>query len=122
VQAAPNPVVAPVSKGQTQAHHHASSPDTLATRSSFLDESEVGGAPAFGQTINGGPVPVDLVDAAENMAHPGMSKRMNTDISVSDLHVPGEYPKTTVGDVTGTSRTPTGTTTSQQRTTFLKYN
>jgi len=119
--AAPAPIVAPISDGQTQPHH-ASSPDTLATTSSFLGESEVGAAPAFGKTVNGGPVPVDLVDTADEMAHPGMGKRMNTDISVSDLHVPGEYPKTTVGDATGAARTPIGTATSQQPTTFLKYN
>jgi hypothetical protein len=62
------------------------------------------------------------VDAADEMVHPGMGKRINTDISVSDLHVPGEYPKTTVGDASSAARMPTGTTTSQQPTTFLKYN
>jgi hypothetical protein len=63
------------------------------TNSSFLDDSEVG--PAFGasgKTINSGPVPIELVEAAQAQAHPGMH-RTNTDISVSDLHVPGEYPK-----------------------------
>jgi len=72
--------------------HTAGAPST--TNSSFLDDSEVG--PAFGasgKTINGGPVPVELVEAAQAQAHPGMH-RTNTDISVSDLHVPGEYPKT----------------------------
>jgi hypothetical protein len=121
VQPTSAPIVAPISSGQTQPHH-TSSPDTLATTSSFLGESEVGAAPAFGKTVNGGPVPVDLVDAADEMVHPGMGKRINTDISVSDLHVPGEYPKTTVGDATSAARMPTGTTTSQQPTTFLKYN
>jgi hypothetical protein len=63
------------------------------TNTSFLDDSEVGVAsPTSGKTINGGPVPVELVDLAEAQAHPGM-QRTNTDISVSDLHVPGEYPK-----------------------------
>jgi hypothetical protein len=57
---------------------------------SFLDDSEVGGAVyGSGKTINGGPVPVELVEVAQ---HPGMH-RTNTDISVSDLHVPGEYPR-----------------------------
>lgn len=121
VQPTSVPIVAPISSGQTQTHH-TSSPDTLATTSSFLGESEVGAAPAFGKTVNGGPVPVDLVDAADEMVHPGMGKRINTDISVSDLHVPGEYPKTTVGDASSAARMPTGTTTSQQPTTFLKYN
>jgi hypothetical protein len=61
--------------------------------SSFLDDSEVGSAvPALGKTINGGPVPVELVEVAEAQAHPGMM-RTNTDMSVSDLHVPGEYPR-----------------------------
>lgn len=60
---------------------------------SFLDDSEIGMAvPSSGKTINGGPVPVELVQVAEAHAHPGMH-RTNTDISVSDLHVPGEYPK-----------------------------
>jgi hypothetical protein len=54
---------------------------------SFLDDSEVGGA--SGKTINGGVVPVELIEVAQ---HPGMH-RTNTDISVSDLHVPGEYPR-----------------------------
>ncbi|KAG9192144.1 hypothetical protein G6011_10878 [Alternaria panax] len=119
VQPTPAPIVASVLDGRT---HHANSPDTLATTSSFLDESEVGVAPAFGKTVNEEPVPVDLVDAADEMAHPGMSKRMNTDISVSDLHVPGEYPKTNVDDNTSAARMPVGTTTSQQPTTFLEYN
>jgi hypothetical protein len=62
---------------------------------SFLEESEVGVAmPASGKTINGGPVPVDLVEVADAQARPGMGMhRTNTDISVSDLHVPGEYPR-----------------------------
>ncbi|KAH7393841.1 hypothetical protein DE146DRAFT_616455 [Phaeosphaeria sp. MPI-PUGE-AT-0046c] len=68
-----------------------SSPST--TDPSFLDDSEVGSAvPTSGKTINGGPVPVGLVDVAQAQAHPGMH-RTNTDISVSDLHVPGEYPR-----------------------------
>lgn len=65
------------------------------TGTSFLDDSEVGAAPfgaTSGKTVNGGPVPVGLVDLADAQAHPGMH-RTNTDISVSDLHVPGEYPK-----------------------------
>jgi hypothetical protein len=121
VQPTAAPIVAPVFDGQSQSHR-AGDLDTPGTTSSFLGESEVGATPAFGKTVNGGPVPVDLVDTAEEMAHPGMGKRMNTDISVSDLHVPGEYPKTTVGDATGGARAPSGTATSQQPTTFLKYN
>ena len=67
------------------------------TTVSFLDDSEVGAAvPASGKTVNGGPVPQELVDVAEAQAHPGM-QRTNTDISVSDLHVPGEYPKAAAG-------------------------
>ncbi|KAF9701598.1 hypothetical protein EKO04_000668 [Ascochyta lentis] len=60
-----------------------------------------------GQTVNGGPVPVELVETAEKQAFPGMH-RTNTDISVSDLHVPGEFPK-----VPGTPGTSNGT--------FLSY-
>jgi hypothetical protein len=73
------------------------SPSTANT--SFLDDSEVGAAvPASGKTINGGPVPVELAEVAQAQAHPGMH-RTNTDISVSDLHVPGEYPKATAARV-----------------------
>ncbi len=121
VQPTPVPIVAPVFDGQNQPQH-LSGLETPATTSSFLGESEVGASPVFGKTVNGGPVPVDLVDTAEEMAHPGMGKRMNTDISVSDLHVPGEYPKTTVSDTMGGARTPTGIATSQQPTAFPKYN
>lgn len=60
-----------------------------------------------GQTVNGGPVPVELVETAENQAFPGVH-RTNTDVSVSDLHVPGEYPR-----VPGTPGTSSGT--------FLSY-
>ncbi|CAO2656082.1 Nn.00g048850.m01.CDS01 [Neocucurbitaria sp. VM-36] len=66
------------------------------TTESFLDDSEVGTSVPFGKTVNGGPVPVELVETAQAMAHPGMA-RQNTDISVSDLFVPGEYPKIRVG-------------------------
>lgn len=61
------------------------------TVDSFLAESEVGASVPFGKTINGGPVPVDLVQTAQGRAHPGLM-RQDTDISISDLHVPGEYP------------------------------
>jgi hypothetical protein len=57
------------------------------------------------------------VDTAEMMAHPGMGKRMNTDISVSDLHVPGEYPRT--NEATSSASAPSGT--AQQPKTFLTY-
>ncbi|KAF3053493.1 hypothetical protein E8E11_010566 [Didymella keratinophila] len=63
--------------------------------------------PTSGQTVNGGPVPVKLVETAEKQAFPGVH-RTNTDISVSDLHVPGEFPK-----VPGTPGTSNGT--------FLSY-
>ncbi|KAF2033337.1 hypothetical protein EK21DRAFT_98338 [Setomelanomma holmii] len=90
----PAPVIA---AGATREPTHAPVERALATPStadtSFLDDSEVGAAvPASGKTINGGPVPVELVEVAEAQAHPGVH-RTNTDISVSDLHVPGEYPK-----------------------------
>lgn len=63
--------------------------------------------PTSGKTVNGGPVPVELVETAEKQAFPGV-QRTNTDISVSDLHVPGEFPK-----VPGTPGTANGT--------FLNY-
>jgi len=112
--AQPAPIIAPVFDSQAQPQTNG--PETPSTTSSFLGESEVGAAPAFGQTVNGGPVPVDLVDTADSMVHPGMIKRMDTDISVSDLHVPGEYPRSSVSDATITGRVPT------ENTTFLKYN
>ncbi|CAE7209905.1 ph domain protein [Pyrenophora teres f. teres] len=98
VQSKTAPIVAPVFGSQTQPQINGQ--ETPATTSSFLGQSEVGTAPAFGQTVNGGPVPVDLVDAADSMAHPGMPKRMDTDISVSDLHVPGEYPRSSISGAT----------------------
>jgi hypothetical protein len=102
--AIPAPIIAPAFDNQQ--------PDSPQTTSSFLDESEVGASPAFGhgQTVNGGPVPVELVDTAEAMAHPGMGKRMNTE----DIHVPGEYPRSE-------PRVPTAGT-AQQSKTFLTYN
>ena len=83
------------------------------TTSSFLGESEVGAAPTSGKTVNGGPVPVELVDTAEEMAYPGMVKRTGTDFSVSDLHVPGQYPRTSISDATITPRVPNGVATTQ---------
>lgn len=90
---APVPIVAPA-YNQTQPTVN-SGPDTPATTESFLDDSDVGTAVPFGQTINGGRAPVDPAEAAQGMAHPGVV-RQNTDISVSELHVPGEYPKVRV--------------------------
>jgi hypothetical protein len=110
-QPTPASIIAPAFDRQQQ-NTGIESPQTT---SSFLGESEVGAAPAFGQTVNGGPVPVELVDTAEAMAHPGMGKRMNTDVSVSDLHVPGEYPKT---EGTSVIRMAPG----EKATTFLSYN
>ncbi|KNG52701.1 ph domain-containing protein [Stemphylium lycopersici] len=113
VQPTPAPIVAPVFDNQTHSQP-ANGPETPGTTSSFLGESEVGAAPAFGKTVNGGPVPVDLVDTAENMAHPGMVKRTGTDFSVSDLHVPGEYPRNSVSAPAGATAT--------QPSTVLKHN
>lgn len=68
----------------------ASEPDSLATTpatsvdKSFLDEAEAAAAAASSKAANGG---------STQHAFPGV-RRHNTDISVSDLHVPGEYPKT----------------------------
>jgi len=90
----PAPVIAAGSTREPTSSHldgPISSPSTADT--SFLDDSEVGGfGTTSGNTINGGPVPVGLVEVAAAQAHPGMH-RTNTDISVSDLHVPGEYPR-----------------------------
>jgi len=71
----------------------------------LVETAEKGAFPfsTSGRTVNGGPVPVELVETAENQAFPGVN-RTNTDISVSDLHVPGEYPK-----VPGTPGTSNGT-------------
>ena len=103
-QSTPAPIIAPTFNNQTQMPPQQNTGfESPQTTSSFLGESDVGAAPTFGQTINGGPVPVELVDTAAAMAHPGMGKRMNTDISVSDLHVPGEYPRT---EGTVSTRTP----------------
>ncbi|KAI8939642.1 hypothetical protein NX059_003401 [Plenodomus lindquistii] len=71
------PIVAASTINQTQNHNDRSVTPTMGHH---------------GETINGGPVPVELIKAADDMAHPGMA-RANTDISVSDLHVPGEYPR-----------------------------
>ena len=75
--------------------------------SSFLDTAEAVPVATSGKTVNGGPVPVELVETAEKQAFPAV-QRTNTDISVSDLHVPGEYPT-----VPGTPGTSSGT--------FLSY-
>ena len=73
---------------------------TNKTDSSFLGAAEAAPIAISRQTVNGGPVPVELVETAEKQAFPGV-QRTNTDISVSDLHVPGGYP--TVPGTPGTS-------------------
>ena len=88
----PAPIVAARTIEQTQPHQESTASSSSSTTETFLAESEVGTASASGKTVNGGPVPVELVETAATMAHPGIY-RQNTDISVSDLHVPGEYPK-----------------------------
>ncbi|KAH7378715.1 hypothetical protein BKA66DRAFT_513140 [Pyrenochaeta sp. MPI-SDFR-AT-0127] len=89
-KAVPVPIVAPA-YNQTEPTVD-NGLDTPATTESFLAESEAGSAVPFGQTVNGGPVGST---EAQGMAHPGVV-RQNTDISVSELHVPGEYPKVRV--------------------------
>ncbi|KAF2868911.1 hypothetical protein BDV95DRAFT_499078 [Massariosphaeria phaeospora] len=69
-----------------------SEPNSLATTPSnvhqtFLGNAEATGATTSSSTANGG-----SVVEGTGRGHPGM-QRQNTDISVSDLHVPGEYPK-----------------------------
>ncbi|KAL6709583.1 phosphatidylinositol 4,5-bisphosphate-binding protein [Coniothyrium glycines] len=88
----PLPVVAVHTIDQTQPTHKPVVPQTASTTDALLKNSEVDGTSARGKTINGGPVPVELVETAEDLAHPGVN-RQNTGFSVSDLHVPGEYPK-----------------------------
>jgi hypothetical protein len=63
-----------------------------ANESSFLGGAEAAPAAVARDTVNGGPVPVELVETAQMQPFPGVH-RTNTDISVSDLHVPGEFPK-----------------------------
>jgi len=79
--AQPNTLSMPVPLGSEH------EPDSVATTPSAAHQPFLGGpeavlsAAASEKAVNGGPV------------HPGM-KRQGTDFSVSDLHVPGEYPKT----------------------------
>lgn len=76
-----NPVFAPIPVTSER------EPDSLTTTPSTAHQPFLGGpeaalaAAASEKGVNGGPV------------NPGM-KRQNTDFSVSDLHVPGQYPKT----------------------------
>ncbi|KAJ6201441.1 hypothetical protein J3E72DRAFT_180176 [Bipolaris maydis] len=112
VQPTHAPIVAPIMDNQTHPQH-TNGNESPVTTSSFLGESEVGAALTSGKTVNGGPVPVEPVDTAEEMAHPGMVKRTGTDFSVSDLYVPGQYPRTSIGDATITPRVPNGVATTQ---------
>jgi hypothetical protein len=70
-----------------------SEPDSLATTPatsvdrSFLDGAEAVPATASPKAVNGGPVAV-------GSGFPIHPRRQNTDFSVSELHVPGEFPKT----------------------------
>ncbi|KAH7085343.1 PH domain-containing protein [Paraphoma chrysanthemicola] len=87
----PAPVIAAGATRDAPIGGALATPSTANT--SFLADSDVGAAGAIsGKTINGGPVPVELVEIADAQVHPGV-QRTNTDISISDLHVPGEYPK-----------------------------
>lgn len=87
------PVVAPTSTlNPAQANVDSGLITPATTADSFLADSEAGTSVPFGKTINGGPVPADLIETAQGRVHPGVM-RQNTDISVSDLHVPGEYPR-----------------------------
>ncbi|PSN62550.1 hypothetical protein BS50DRAFT_577456 [Corynespora cassiicola Philippines] len=67
-------------------------PDSLATTPSaegkpFLGGAEAVSAAASSKAANGGPVSQDIAEAFPAV------QRHNTDMSVSDLHVPGQYPK-----------------------------
>lgn len=77
---------------EAQAHPEPVMPAPGSNTDPFLDFSEAGAAITSGKTINGGPVPVELADTADMIISPRVN-RQNTDISVSDLHVPGEFPK-----------------------------
>ncbi|ORY15889.1 hypothetical protein BCR34DRAFT_155557 [Clohesyomyces aquaticus] len=78
----------------TTASDPASIPTTLSAAptstkdESFLVEAEAVPAAVSSKPVNGGPVSKDAGSAFPKMM------RHNTDMSVSDLHVPGEYPKT----------------------------
>ncbi|KAF1362422.1 PH domain-containing protein [Lizonia empirigonia] len=102
-----HPATIIASQGQRSLESGAATPTPNNANSSFLGQAEDVPAAASGQTVNGGPVPVELVETAEKQPFPSVH-RTNTDISVSDLHVPGEYPK-----VPGTPGTSAGT--------FLSY-
>jgi hypothetical protein len=68
---------------------HAPQPIPLVERS-FLGNDEAAPAAASSGLSNGGPAVYDK--EVQVQAFPAMN-RHNTDISISDLHVPGEYPR-----------------------------
>ncbi|KAF2129793.1 hypothetical protein P153DRAFT_375435 [Dothidotthia symphoricarpi CBS 119687] len=78
----------PLHQSQPHDNYDLATPST--TNTSFLGGSDFASGGFSGNTINGGPVPVELVNASEPF--PGM-RRQGTDFSVSDLHVPGEFPR-----------------------------
>lgn len=73
-------------------HAHADGADSLATTPSVAHVPFSNGAAA----PVGGKMPMGNGDAtsATMVSSPGAPRRTNTDLSVSDLHVPGEYPHT----------------------------
>lgn len=85
-----NPIAMPANSnaGNTAQEIHAPQPIPLVEKS-FLGSDEAAPAAASSNHANGGPV----VHDKEVQTFPGMNKRQNTDISISDLHVPGEYPR-----------------------------
>ncbi|KAF2267681.1 hypothetical protein CC78DRAFT_530757 [Lojkania enalia] len=93
-QTVANKALAPVTDSSGT---NASYPDSLVTTpstvstpipdKSFLDRAEAASAPAS-KAVNGGPAYHETNNIFSAVV------RQNTDISVSDLHVPGEYPKT----------------------------
>lgn len=54
--------------------------------------------PIPSETVRGGSKPVQLSETADVVAQPRVA-RQNTDVSASELHVPGEYPKGVRGRV-----------------------
>lgn len=84
----PAPAMTATTMTPTPNHHN---------RTTTPPPSNMPNTPVHADTINGGPVPTDLAQTADAMAYPRVA-RQNTDVSVSDLHIPGEYPKGRFGE------------------------
>jgi hypothetical protein len=80
-----NPAFAPIPAASER------EPDSLATTPSAVHQPFLGGP----ETVLPAPVSAQAVGSGASV-HPGIN-RNNTDFSVSELHVPGEYPKVPKG-------------------------